>query len=169
MNERHIRTTEQIADLYDRINARWFDGQLTRPEIIMQGTSRIWCHYTLHDAFSGERAGKRILRATRGSASSDLLELVEMLAHEMIHQFNNEIRNVQDTSSAGGRYHNRFFAEECKKHGLTAWKTNWNGYSRTVASQEMRDWIRASEENPTDHKRGQRKECQQGRGAERSV
>ena len=80
-----------------------------------------------------------------------------MLAHEMIHQFNNEIRNVQDTSSAGGRYHNRFFAEECKKHGLTAWKTNWNGYSRTVASQEMRDWIRASEENPTDHKRGQRK------------
>ena len=58
MNERHIRTTEQIADLYDRINARWFDGQLIRPEIIMQGTSRIWCHYTLHDAFSGDQAGK---------------------------------------------------------------------------------------------------------------
>ena len=72
MNRNREQIVQYLARVNDALNVKWFDGDLKRPVITIEGTSRIWCHYTLHDAYSGKEAGKRILNVTRGAVQNSV-------------------------------------------------------------------------------------------------
>ncbi|MCC8077095.1 MAG: hypothetical protein LIO60_01875 [Oscillospiraceae bacterium] len=54
---KYSRLAGYLEKLYDKLNTSFFGGQLTRPVITIQSTSRAYGHYTLYDAWSvkGER------------------------------------------------------------------------------------------------------------------
>lgn len=62
------------------------------------------------------------------------------LLHEMCHQYNNEIINIQDCSR-GGTYHNKHFKQAAEAHGLTVTRTEQYGWSMTTPSDELLTWI----------------------------
>ena len=57
-----------------------------------------------------------------------------------MHQYNNEIVNVQCTSR-GGTYHNKYFKQTAEAHGLKVERSEKYGWSITSPSDELLDWI----------------------------
>ena len=137
---KYSRLAMYLEKLYDKLNHDFFDDTLERPVITVQSTARAYGHYTLYDAWSIKGEGYRELNIGAGTLDRPIENVLATLLHEMCHQYNDVVLNVQDCSR-GGTYHNRLFRETAESHGLTVTKTETYGYSRTEPADELLEWI----------------------------
>ncbi len=137
---KYSRLAGYIEKLYDKLNDHYFSGQLDRPVITIQSSSRSYGHYTLYDAWSVKGEGYREINIAAGTLNRAIEYTVCTLLHEMVHQYNHEVLNVQDTSR-GGTYHNKFFRQAAETHGLIVERSDKYGWSVTSPSDGLLEWI----------------------------
>lgn len=137
---KYSRLAGFLEKLYDKLNTDFFDGVLERPVITIQSSSRSYGHYTLYDAWSVKGEGYKEINIAAGTLNRPIEYTVCTLLHEMCHQYNNEIINIQDCSR-GGTYHNKHFKQAAEAHGLTVTRTEQYGWSMTTPSDELLTWI----------------------------
>lgn len=112
---KYSRLAGFLEKLYDKLNTDFFDGVLERPVITIQSSSRSYGHYTLYDAWSVKGEGYKEINIAAGTLNRPIEYTVCTLLHEMCHQYNNEIINIQDCSR-GGTYHNKHFKQAAEAH-----------------------------------------------------
>ena len=102
------RAAGYLNHIFDLLNHRFFEGQLSKPIITIQSTPRAYGHYTLYDAWSvdGEK-GFREINIGAGTLSRPIEEVVATLLHEMVHYYN-DLQGIKDCSR-GNTYHNKNF------------------------------------------------------------
>ena len=139
---KYSRLAGYLERLYDKLNDHFFDGQLDRPVITIQSTPRAYGHYTLYDAWSVKGAGRKEINIGAGTLDRPVEYTVATLLHEMTHQYNQEIANIQDCSRVG-TYHNKYFKQAAEAHGLICTRSEKYGWSNTSAilSDELLQWI----------------------------
>lgn len=137
---KYSRLAGYLEKLYDKLNAAFFDGELERPVITIQSSSRSYGHYTLYDAWSVKGAGYKEINLAAGTLNRPIEEVIATLLHEMSHQYNAEIANIQDCSRQG-TYHNKYFKRVAETHGLIVTRTDKYGWSATSPSDDLLDWI----------------------------
>lgn len=137
---KYSRLAMYLEKLYDKLNHDFFNDTLERPVITVQSTVRAYGHYTPYDAWSIKGKGYRELNIGAGTLDRPIENVLATLLHEMCHQYNDTVLNVQDCSR-GGTYHNRFFKDTAESHGLIVSKTEKYGYSRTEPSDSLLEWI----------------------------
>ena len=109
------RAAAYLNNIFDLLNARYFEGALSRPIITIQSTPKAYGHYTLYDAWSvdGDK-GMREINIGAGTLSRPIENVVATLLHEMVHYWN-DTNGIKD-ASRGNTYHNKNFkakAEAC--------------------------------------------------------
>lgn len=137
---KYSRVAGYLEKLYDKLNEDFFDGVLIRPVITIQSTSRAYGHYTLHDAWSIKGAGYREINIAAGTLDRPIENVATTLVHEMTHQYNNEVANVQDCSR-GGTYHNKLFRIAAEAHGIHVSRSEKYGWSITEPSDRLIEWL----------------------------
>ena len=137
------RAAGYLNKLFDLLNADFFDGQLERPVITIQSTPRAYGHYTLFDAWDVKGKGSKEINIGAGTLARPIENVIATLLHEMCHQYNDTVLHVQDCSR-GGTYHNRFFRETALSHGLQVSRSEKYGWSTTVPSNRLLDWVLAN-------------------------
>lgn len=137
---KYSRLAGYLEKLYDKLNADFFNGELDRPVITIQSSSRSYGHYTLYDAWSVKGEGYKEINIAAGTLNRPIEYTVCTLLHEMCHQYNNEVANVQD-ASRGGMYHNKYFKQTAEVHGLNVTRSEKYGWSITSPSDILLDWI----------------------------
>lgn len=139
------RLAGMLEKAFNLLNADWFDGKLETPIITIIPTPRAYAHYTTANVWKTANGGKREINVASGTLDRPLEEIISSLMHEMVHMWNDMVLNVQDTSR-GGQWHNRMFAIEAEKHGLTVEKSPKYGYAFTTYDESLMDWIIAHDE-----------------------
>lgn len=138
---KYSRVAGYLEKLYDKLNTDFFDGALTRPVITIQSTARAYGHYSLAPIWDvGGREVRHEINIAAGTLSRPIENVVSTLLHEMVHQYNNEILNVQDCSR-GGTYHNKLFRSAAEDHGLVVTRSEKYGWSHTEPSDYLMAWL----------------------------
>lgn len=138
---KYSRLSGYLEKLYDKLNADFFNGELDRPVITIQSTPRVYGHYSLIPYWNVDGTAKREINIAAGTLNNRPVEnVIATLLHEMCHQYNNEIANVQD-SSREGTYHNKYFKQTAQAHGLKVERSEKYGWSITSPSDELLEWI----------------------------
>ena len=134
------RLAGQLEKLYNLLNTDFFNGELEPPVITIQSTPRAYGHYTLVDMWDVKGEGRREINVGAGTLDRPIENVVATLLHEMCHQYNDTILNVQDCSR-GGTYHNKCFRDCAEAHGLTVTRSDKYGWSHTEPSDFLIEWI----------------------------
>ena len=92
---KYSRLAGYLEKLYDKLNAAFFDGELERPVITIQSSSRSYGHYTLYDAWSVKGAGYKEINIAAGTLNRPIEEVIATLLHEMSHQYNPKLRTYR--------------------------------------------------------------------------
>lgn len=137
---KYSRLAGYLEKLYDKLNADFFNGELERPVITIQSSTRSYGHYTLYDAWSIKGKGYKEINIAAGTLNRPIECTICTILHEQCHQYNAEIANIQDCSR-GGTYHNKYFKQTAETHGLTVTRSEKYGWSITTPSNELLDWI----------------------------
>ncbi|MCL2083292.1 MAG: SprT-like family protein [Oscillospiraceae bacterium] len=136
---KYNRVAGYLNSLYDKINADFFNNELQRPVITIQSTPRAYGHFTLYNAWNIQGEGTQELNIGAGTLNRPIEYIIATLIHEMCHQ-HNAVNNIQDCSR-GGTYHNKFFKQSAETHGLTVSRSEKYGWSDSLPSDELLDWI----------------------------
>ena len=136
---KYNRVAGYLNNLYDRLNADYFNGEMVRPVITIQSTPQAYGHYTLYDAWSINGDGLQEINIGAGTLARPIEDVVATLLHEMCHQYN-AVNGIQDVSR-GGTYHNKRFKKTAESHGLVISQSEKYGWTITEPSDELLDWI----------------------------
>ena len=130
------RAAAYLNTIFDLLNARYFEGALSRPIITIQSTPKAYGHYTLYDAWSvdGDK-GMREINIGAGTLSRPIENIVATLLHEMVHYWNDQ-HGVKDCSR-GNTYHNRKFKELADSVDLAVAHHSTYGWSITSPSDAL--------------------------------
>ena len=130
------RAAGYLNHIFDLLNHRFFENQLSKPIITIQSTPRAYGHYTLYDAWSvdGEK-GFREINIGAGTLSRPIEEVVATLLHEMVHYYN-DLQGIKDCSR-GNTYHNKNFRKCAEERGLVIDHHPTYGWSVTSPSDEL--------------------------------
>ena len=130
------RAAAYLNTIFDLLNARYFEGALSRPIITIQSTPKAYGHYTLYDAWSvdGDK-GMREINIGAGTLSRPIENVVATLLHEMCHYWNDK-QGVKDCSR-GNTYHNRKFKELAESVDLAVAHHSTYGWSITSPSDAL--------------------------------
>ena len=137
---KYSRLAGYLEKLFDKLNDHFFDNALERPVITIQSSARSYGHYTLYNAWDVKGVGRREINIAAGTLDRPIENTIATLLHEMCHQYNNEVLNVQDCSR-GGTYHNKHFKATAESHGLIVTRTDKYGWSTTQPGEDLLDWI----------------------------
>ena len=137
---KYSRLAGYLEKLYDKLNTDFFHGQLERPVITIQSSSRSYGHYTLYNAWSIKGRGYKEINIAAGTLNRPIEYTVCTLLHEMCHQYDNEIERIQDCSR-GGSYHNKFFKRTAEAHSLIVTRSEKYGWNTTSPSDALLNWI----------------------------
>ena len=130
------RAAGYLNQIFDLLNARYFEGALSRPIITIQSTPKAYGHYTLYDAWSvdGEK-GMREINIGAGTLSRPIENVVATLLHEMCHYWNDK-SGVKDCSR-GNTYHNKHFRDLAAACDLNVACHPTYGWSITSPTDEL--------------------------------
>lgn len=134
-----------LEKAFNLLNEDWFEGKLDTPIITVIPTPRAYAHYTTANVWRTANGGKREINIASGSLDRNYEDVIASLMHEMVHMWNDTVLNVQDTSR-NGQWHNRTFAIEAEKHGLTVEKSKRYGFAITTYNESLLEWIIAHDE-----------------------
>lgn len=139
------RIQGQLDKLFDKLNDKWYGGELPKPVITIQASSKSYAHISVDPIWAlensdGAMEARRELNISATYLSRDLSEIASSLLHEMAHIFCME-NGIRDTSRAGNSYHNKRFKEVAESHGICVEYNSNIGWSITSPSDELIEWL----------------------------
>ena len=141
-----IQTTiQQLEDLFEVFNAKYFEGELSKPVLTVSPDTTKgaygWCtSWKAWKTVNGNDGGYYEINICAEHLSRPFEEVAGTMLHEMIHLFNLE-NGVKDCSR-GGTYHNKKFKEAAESHGLIVENDPKYGWCRTELDEEAKAEVR---------------------------
>ena len=128
------RVAGYLNKLFDLLNQRFFEGELSRPTLTIQSTPKAYAHFSVRDDTWVSTVGAtHEINVGAGTLARPIEFICADLLHEMCHYYC-QLHGIKDTSR-GNTYHNRRFKEVAEAHGLnvthhekygwTLCRTNW--------------------------------------------
>ena len=134
------RVAGYLNKLFDLLNQRFFENELSRPTITIQSTPRAYGHFSMRDDTWVSVTGRsNEINIGAGTLARPIENICATLLHEMVHEYCMET-GIKDTSN-NGVYHNRRFKEQAEAHGLTVDHHEKYGWTITSPSEELLDFI----------------------------
>lgn len=134
------RLTGELEKAFRLLNEYFFDGGLPAPILTVVPTPRAYAHYVPADIWNAQGEGKREINIASGTLDRPLENILASMLHEMVHEYNDVVLNVQDTSNKGV-YHNKIFKREAEAHGLIVTRSAKYGWSHTEPSDELLEFV----------------------------
>lgn len=137
-------TIQQLEDLFEVFNYKYFEGQLSKPVITVSPDTTKgaygWCtSWKAWKEAGHEGEGYYEINICAEYLSRSYEDVAGTMLHEMVHLYNLE-NGVKDTSRAG-TYHNKKFKDAAEAHGLTVEATEKYGWSKTALNEESRQEV----------------------------
>lgn len=133
-------TIQQLEDLFEIFNYKYFNEELSRPVITISPDTKGaygWCtSYKAWKETGYESEGYYEINICAEYLSRPYEDVAGTMLHEMVHLYNLE-QEVKDTSRAG-TYHNKRFKDAAEAHGLNVENTEKYGWSKTSLTEEAR-------------------------------
>lgn len=149
---------ENFEKLFSKLNERFYNNELQNPVITISPDTtkgaygwctgwRAWAEkapqdlegMTQEEVKEAESKGYYEINLCAEHIARSYIEVAQTLLHEMVHLYNLK-EGVQDTSR-GGFYHNKHFKAAAENHGLVCEKTPKYGFSKTVFTDEAREFV----------------------------
>ena len=128
-----------LEDIFDKANAKFYDGKVIRPVITVQTASRGvlgWC--SCNRIWNNEETNEEAyeINIVAEHLTRSINEVVGTMLHEMVHLHNLQ-NGIKDCTAV--QYHNKHFRDSALEHGLKLMveKADVNkGYSYTELNDE---------------------------------
>lgn len=130
-------TIASLEDIFDKLNAIYFEGKLPRPVITVQTTPKAYGHCSTKKIWkAGETEGMYEINLGAEFINRPKEQTCATLLHEMVHLYCNE-NEIAETCQKG-RYHNKTFKAECEARDLEVEYDRANGYSHTIPTETFK-------------------------------
>ncbi len=130
-------TIAALEDIFDKLNAIYFEGKLPKPVITVQTTPKAYGHCSTKKIWkAGETEGMYEINLGAEFINRPKEQTCATLLHEMVHLYCNE-NEISETCQKG-RYHNKTFKAECEARDLEVEYDRANGYSHTIATEAFK-------------------------------
>lgn len=130
-------TIAALEDIFDKLNATYFEGKLPKPVITVQTTPKAYGHCSTKKIWkAGETEGMYEINLGAEFINRPKEQTCATLLHEMVHLYCNE-NGISETCQKG-RYHNKTFKAECEARDLEVEYDRANGYSHTIATEAFK-------------------------------
>lgn len=130
-------TIAALENIFDKLNAIYFEGKLPKPVITVQTTPKAYGHCSTKKVWrAGETEGMYEINLGAEFINRPKEQTCATLLHEMVHLYCNE-NEIAETCQKG-RYHNKTFKAECEARDLEVEYDRANGYARTVATEAFK-------------------------------
>lgn len=126
-------TIKILEDLFDKLNAIYFEGKLNKPVITVQSTPRAYGHCSTKKIWKGENEAFYEINIGAEFINRPIESTAATLLHEMVHLYCLE-NDIADTCQKG-RYHNGKFRNECEARNLAVEYDTANGYAYTSPTE----------------------------------
>lgn len=144
-SEKYIEAIKYCGQIYDFLNAKFFQNELKKPVITLAPCERNkftgW--FVLKEVWkeSAEDKGETEINISTNFLNRPVINIFETMLHEMCHQYayDNKIKDC----SRGGAYHNKIFKRIAETHGLIVDKLPTIGYARTDLTNDSKKIIEA--------------------------
>ena len=136
---RMSETIKALEDIFDKLNAIYFEGKLPKPVITVQTTPKAYGHCSTKKIWKSETAAMYEINLGAEFINRPMEQTCATLQHEMVHLHCNE-NDIRDTCQ-NGRYHNKAFAVECEARDLIVEYDRANGYAHTSPSEAFKKKI----------------------------
>lgn len=134
------RAAGYLNKLFDLLNQRFFEDELSRPTITIQSTPRAYGHFSLReDTWISANGATHEINIGAGTLSRPIEHICATLLHEMCHYYA-YVHQIKDTSR-GGTYHNKRFKQLAESHGLVIEHHPKYGWTITSPGEELIDFI----------------------------
>lgn len=134
---------KKSEDMFDLLNARFYQGELARPAITVSpdgGRGAYgWC--SVQEIWDASGKKYREINLCAEYLNRPIAEVAATMLHEMAHLYN-ILHEIGDTSN-NGYYHNMKFKATAEAHGLRIEKHPKYGWTVTTLSPEAEEWLRA--------------------------
>ena len=130
-------TIAALENIFDKLNAIYFEGKLPKPVITVQTTPKAYGHCSTKKVWrAGETEGMYEINLGAEFINRPKEQTCATLLHEMVHLYCNE-NEISETCQKG-RYHNKTFKAECEARDLEVEYDRANGYSHTIATETFK-------------------------------
>lgn len=134
------RVAGYLNKIFDLLNERFFENELSRPTITIQSTPRAYGHFTTRsDTWISASGESHEINIGAGTLSRPIEDVVATLLHEMVHYYNH-VNGVQDCSR-GGTYHNKRFRDAATVRGLKVEHDAKYGWTLTSPGEDLLDFV----------------------------
>ena len=130
-------TIAALEDIFDKLNAIYFEGKLPKPVITVQTTPKAYGHCSTKKIWkAGETEGMYEINLGAEFINRQKEQTCATLLHEMVHLYCNE-NEISETCQKG-RYHNKTFKTECEARDLEVEYDRANGYAHTIPTEAFK-------------------------------
>lgn len=136
---RMSETIKSLENIFDKLNAIYFEGKLPKPVITVQTTPKAYGHCSTKKIWKSESEAMYEINLGAEFINRPKEQTCATLLHEMVHLFCNE-NEIRDTCQ-NGRYHNKAFALECEARDLIVEYDRANGYAHTSPTDAFKQKI----------------------------
>lgn len=134
------RVAGYLNKIFDLLNDRFFEDELSRPTITIQSTPRAYGHFTTRsDTWISASGESHEINIGAGTLSRPIEDVVATLLHEMVHYYN-YVNGVQDCSR-GGTYHNKRFRDAAAARGLKVEHDAKYGWTLTSPGEDLLNFV----------------------------
>lgn len=134
------RVAGYLNKIFDLLNVRFFENELSRPTITIQSTPRAYGHFTTRsDTWISASGESHEINIGAGTLSRPIEDVAATLLHEMVHYYN-YVNGIQDCSR-GGTYHNKRFMEAAIARGLKVDHDPKYGWTLTRPGEDLLDLV----------------------------
>lgn len=126
----------KLENLFDLLNAAYFEDKLPKPIITVQSTPKFYGHCSTKKIWKSENDARYEINIGAEYLNRPSADTAATMCHEMVHLYCLE-NGINDTCQKG-RYHNKAFKTECERRDLEVGYDCANGYTHTTPTEAFK-------------------------------
>lgn len=126
-------TAKTLENMFDALNAIYFEGKLPKPVITVQSSPKAYGHCTTKKIWTSETEAMYEINIGAEFINRPIEQTAATLCHEMVHLYCRE-NDITETCQ-NGRYHNKTFKTEAEARDLEIGYDRAIGYSLTKPTE----------------------------------
>ena len=126
----------KLENLFDLLNAAYFEDKLPKPVITVQSTPKFYGHCSTKKIWKSENDARYEINIGAEYLNRPSDDTAATMCHEMVHLYCLE-NGINDTCQKG-RYHNKAFTTECELRDLEVGYDRANGYTHTTPTEAFK-------------------------------
>lgn len=126
----------KLENLFDLLNAAYFEDKLPKPVITVQSTPKFYGHCYTKKIWKSENDARYEINIGAEYLNRPSADTAATMCHEMVHLYCLE-NGINDTCQKG-RYHNKTFKTECELRDLEVGYDRANGYTHTTPTEAFK-------------------------------